>query len=84
MKHFSAAICTDLKRLQIITVSNNDQQITITYFKFPLLTKFTPTNHYLNILQHHFTSTSTNQEDCHMSNFIHQNEINVANEPLKA
>ena len=33
--------------------------------------------------QQHFINTSTNPEGCHMSNFIRQNEVNVANEPLK-
>ena len=28
-------------------------------------------------------NTSTNPEGCHMSNFIFQNEVNMANEPLK-
>ena len=33
--------------------------------------------------QQHFINTSTNPEGCHMSNFICQNEVNMANEPLK-
>ena len=28
-------------------------------------------------------TVSTNPEGCHMSNFICQNEVNMANEPLK-
>ena len=32
--------------------------------------------------QQHVTNTSTNPEDCHMSIFICQNKINMANEPL--
>ena len=31
----------------------------------------------------HVINTSTNPESCHMSNFIRQNEGNLANEPLK-
>ena len=31
----------------------------------------------------HSINTSTNPEGCHMSNFIRQNEVNMANEPLK-
>ena len=33
--------------------------------------------------QQHLINTSTNPEGCHMSNFIRQNEVNIANEPLK-
>ena len=33
--------------------------------------------------QQHFINTSTNPEGFHMSNFIRQNEVNKANEPLK-
>ena len=33
--------------------------------------------------QQHFIKTSTIPEGCHMSNDISQNEINMANEPLK-
>ena len=33
--------------------------------------------------QQHFINTSTNPKSCHMSNFIRQNEDNMANEPLK-
>ena len=35
------------------------------------------------MLQQHFINTSPNPEGCHMSNFIRQNEVNMANEPLK-
>ena len=31
----------------------------------------------------HSINTSTNPEGCHMSNFIRQNEVHMANEPLK-
>ena len=30
-----------------------------------------------------FINTSTNPDGCHMSNFIGQNEVSMANEPLK-
>ena len=33
--------------------------------------------------QQHFINTSATPEGCHMSNFICQNEVNMANEPLK-
>ena len=32
--------------------------------------------------QQHVINTSTNPEGCHMSNFICQNKVNMANEPL--
>ena len=35
------------------------------------------------IQQQHFTNTYTDPEGCHMSNFIRQNEFNIANELLK-
>ena len=35
------------------------------------------------MLQQHVINTTTNPEGCHMSNFIRQNEVNMANEPLK-
>ena len=51
---------------------------------FSAITKSAPTNHVFKILQpHHFIDTSTNPDDGHMCNCIRQNEINVANEPLK-
>ena len=31
----------------------------------------------------HFINASTNPEGCHLSNFIRQNEVIMANEPLK-
>ena len=31
----------------------------------------------------HFINISTNPEGCHMSNYIRQNEVNTADEPLK-
>ena len=33
--------------------------------------------------QQHVINTSSNPEGCHMSNFICQNKVNMANEPLK-
>ena len=81
MKHVSAAICTDLQRLQIFTDPSKDHQVTITYSELPEITKSTPTNHVPEL--QHFISTSTNPEGCHMSNFIRQNEVNIANQPLK-
>ena len=42
------------------------------------MTKTTPTNHVPKRIQHF-----TNPEGCHVSNFIGQNEVNMANEPLK-
>ena len=51
---------------------------------FPAVTKTTPANYVSEILQpQHSIITSTNPEGCHMSNFIRQNEVNMANEPLK-
>ena len=48
------------------------------------ISKNTPTNFVAEILQQqHFANTSTNPEGCHMSNFTCQNEVNMANEPLK-
>ena len=53
-------------------------------FQLPEIIKLTPTNHVREIMQQpHFINTSTNPEGCHMSNFIHQNEVNMANELLK-
>ena len=50
----------------------------------PTNNKTTPANHVPKILQpQHSINTSTNPEGCHMSNFIRQNEVNMANEPLK-
>ena len=52
--------------------------------EFPAITKSTPANHVAEILQlQHSINTSTNPVGCHMSNFIRQNEVNMANEPLK-
>ena len=56
----------------------------ITYSEIPAITKITPTNHVSKILQQqHFIITSTNPEGCHMANYIPQNEVNMADEPLK-
>ena len=54
------------------------------YSESPEITKTTPANHFSEILQpQHSINTSNNPEGCHMSNFIRQNEVNLANEPLK-
>ena len=46
--------------------------------------RVTPTNYVAEILQkRHFINTLTNPKGCHMSNFICQNDVNMANEPLK-
>ena len=64
--------------------SLQSQTITITYSKLTAITKNTPTNYVAEILQKQlFINTSTNPDGCHMSNFIGQNEVNMANEPLK-
>ena len=83
MKHFlqhSVQIC---RVLQIFPEPNNDQYNTITYSKLTI-TMITPTNDVSEILQHqHFINTSTNPEGCHKSNFIRQNEVNMAKDPFK-
>ena len=64
---------------------NHDQKITRTYSKFPAITKTNPANHVPEILQpHHFINTATNPDGVHMSNYIRQIKVNVANEPIKA
>ena len=56
----------------------------MTYSEFPAITKTTPANHVPEILQpQHSINTSTNPEGCHMSNFIRQYEVNMANEPFE-
>ena len=79
--------CSNLYRSVKITdlyISLKSQTITITYSKLTAITKNTPINYVVEILQkQHFIKTSTNPEGCHMSNFIGQNEVNMANEPLK-
>ena len=48
------------------------------------ITKNTSSNYVVEILsQQHYIKTLTNPEGCHVSNFICQNEVNMANEPLK-
>ena len=48
------------------------------------MTKTNPANHLLKILQpHHFINTSTNPGGGHMSNYVRQIKVNMANEPLK-
>ena len=70
--------CSNLYR------SLQSQTITITYSKLAAITKNTPTNYVAEILQKQFfINTSTNPDGCPMSNFISQNEVNMANEPLK-
>ena len=54
---------------------------TIKYSKFPLITKTTPANRVPEILQQqHFINTSTNPDGGF--NYIRQNEVNMADEPL--
>ena len=56
----------------------------LTYSNLTAITKNTPANYVAEILQkQHFINTSTDPEGCHMSNFICQNEVNMANEPLE-
>ena len=67
---------------QDLTKMNHGQKITITYSKFPAITKTNPANHVPEILQpHHFINTFTNPDGGHMSNYI---KVNMTNEPLKA
>ena len=48
------------------------------------MTNTTPANHVPKILQkQHFVNTSNNPDGGHMSNFSRQNEVNLADEPLK-
>ena len=69
---------------QDLTKINHDQKITIMYSKFPAITKTNPANHVPEILQPHlFINTSTNPDSGHMSNYIRQIKVNMANEPLK-
>ena len=55
------------------------------YFrKFPAMTKTTPGNLVSEIfLPYHFIKPSTNPKSSHMSDYIHQNYVNVSNEPVK-
>ena len=51
---------------------------------FPAITKTTPANYVPEILQpHHFINTSTNPDNGHTPNYIHQNEVKVTSESLK-
>ena len=76
--------CSNLYRSVEFCRSLQSQTITITYSKLTAITKNTPTNYVTEILQKQlFINTSTNPDGCHMSNFIGQNEVNMANEPLK-
>ena len=69
---------------QDLTKINHDQKITITYSKFPAITKTNPANHVPEILQpHHIINTSTNPDGGHMPNYIRQIKVNISNEPLK-
>ena len=64
---------------------NHDQKTDIPYSKFPAITKTNPANHVPEILQpHNFINTSTNPDGGHMSNYIREIKVNMANEPLKA
>ena len=78
-------ILTDISPFVENYLGKNDESITITHSKLPASTKTTPANHDPKILQqqHLNNNTSTNPDGCHMSNGIHQNEINMTNEPLK-
>ena len=54
------------------------------YSEFPAITKPTLANLVPEILRPpHSINTSTNPEGCRMPNFIRQNEVNMANKPLK-
>ena len=79
--------CSNLYRSVEITDlyrSLQSQTITITYSKLTTMTKNTSINYVVEILQKQYViKTSINPEGCHMSNFIGQNEVNMANEPLK-
>ena len=59
--------------------------IFVCYFqKFPAMTETIPGNHVSEIfLPYHFIKTSTNLKSGHMSDYIHQNYVNVSNEPIK-
>ena len=51
---------------------------------FSVITKTTPANHvHKKLQQQHLISTSTITDGGHMFNYIHQNEVNVSNGPLK-
>ena len=76
--------CSNLYKSVEFCRSLQSQTITITYSKITAITTNTPTNYVAEILQKQFfINTSTNPDGCHMSNFIGQNEVNMANEPLK-
>ena len=48
------------------------------------MTETIPGNHVSEIfLPYHFIKTSTNLKSGHMSDYIHQNYVNVSNEPIK-
>ena len=51
----------------------------MTSSELPAITKISPTKLVPEILQQqHFINTCTNPEGCNMSNFIRQDEINIA------
>ena len=51
---------------------------------FSVITKTTPANHvHEKLQQQHLISTSVITDSGHMFNYIHQNEVNVSNGPLK-
>ena len=59
-------------------------KITTTYSKLPANTKNNPANHVPKLLQPHlFINTSTNPDGGHMTIYIRQIKVNMANEPLK-
>ena len=52
---------------------------------FPAITKTNLANHVSEILQPHlFINTSTNPDGGHMSHYIRQIKVNMANDHLKA
>ena len=58
--------------------------MTITSSKFPAIIKTIRANHVPEILQpRHFVNTSNNPDGSHMSNYIRQIEVNMANKLVK-
>ena len=64
--------------------SSHNQKLsktTITYSELPAITDVTTTNYVLkNLHQQHFLNTPANPHGRHISNYIHYNEVNIANE----
>ena len=79
--------CCNLYRSVETTDLDRAKQGPINYynvFRIPPITKITPTNHVPELSQQQrFINTYSNPEGCQMSNFIRQNEVKMANEPLK-